>query len=341
MFRTPVFFMAAVLALGACSSTTPDPSSPSGHPTGPGGPSAPVASPAANACDPTGAAPASYPGWPGSEAEPSPTTELVPLLVSSELAVGQNRFLFTLIDGQNRLVAAPDVEVDVRFFDLAADPDAPVAELTAGYLQADEERGLYRAAVDFTCSGTWGAELTARIPDREQRQARVVFSVRPESSTPAIGAPVPATDTPTADSVEAIAEISTDLEPDPDFYQLSVDEALEQRQPFALVFATPAFCQTRACGPTLDIVRDVAADFKDGMAFIHVEPYVLEMTDAGLQPVFDEAQRFQAVPSVREWGLPSEPYIFVVDAGGTLTAKFEGVAGPDELRAAFDAVAAN
>jgi len=338
MPRTPFLLLASLLALSACTSTTPEPTGPSD----PGQPSAPaLPSPAANACDPGGAAPASYPGWPGSEAQPSPTTELVPLLVSSELAVGQNRFLFTLIDAQNRLVAAPEVEVDVRFFDLAADPEAPVTELTAGYLQADEERGLYRAAVDFTCSGTWGAELTARIPDREQRQARVVFSVRPESSTPAIGERVPATDTPTADSVEAIAEISTDLEPDPDFYQLSVDEALEQQQPFALVFATPAFCQTRACGPTLDIVRDVATDFKDEMAFIHVEPYVLEMTDAGLQPVLSDAQRFQSVPSVIEWGLPSEPYIFVVDAGGTLTAKFEGVAGPEELQAAFEAVAAD
>ncbi len=116
-------------------------------------------------------------------------------------------------------------------------------------------------------------------------------------------------------------------------------EALEQQEPFALIFATPAFCQTRACGPTLDIVRDVAADFKDELAFIHVEPYVLEGTDAGLQPVLSEAGGFQPVPSVVEWGLLSEPYIFVVDDDGTLAAKFEGVAGADELREAFEAVA--
>ncbi|MDQ3554158.1 MAG: hypothetical protein M3395_07100 [Chloroflexota bacterium] len=338
MSRTPVLLLAGLLTLGACASPTPQPTGSSG----PGQPSAPaMPSPAANACDPSGTAPASYPGWPGSEAQPSPAAGLVPLLVSSELAVGQNRFLFTLIDAQNRLIAAPEVEVDVRFFDLATDPATPVSESTAGYLQADEDRGLYRTAVDFSCSGAWGAELTAHIPGREQRQARVVFSVRPESSTPAIGAPVPATDTPTADSAEAIAEISTDMAPDPDFYRLSVDEALDAQEPFALVFATPAFCQTRACGPTLDIVRDVAADFKDDLAFIHVEPFVLEMTDAGLQPVLNEAQRFQSVPSVVEWGLPSEPYIFVVDDDGTLTAKFEGVAGPEELREAFEAVAAD
>ena len=326
MSRSIVLFASALVALSAC--------------TGPA--TTPGSSAAANACDPGGAAPASYPGWPGSDSTATATTtELVPLLVSSELAVGQNRFLFTLIDDQNRLIAAPEVEVDVRFFDLASDPDSPVTELTAGYLQVEEDRGLYRAAVEFSCSGTWGAELTARVPDREQRQARVVFSVRPESSTPAIGAAVPATDTPTADSVEAIERISTDTDPDPDFYRLSVAEALEQQKPFALIFATPAFCQTRACGPTLDIVREVSTDFKEDLAFIHVEPYELETTDAGLQPALSEAGGFQPVPSVVEWGLLSEPYIFVVDGEGTLAAKFEGVAGADELRAAFQAVAAD
>jgi hypothetical protein len=85
----------------------------------------------------------------------------------------------------------------------------------------------------------------------------------------------------------------------------------------------------------------VAADFKDELAFIHVEPYQLETTDAGLQPVLSEAGGFQAVPSVVEWGLLSEPYIFVVDDDGTLAAKFEGVAGADELREAFQAVSAD
>lgn len=332
MSRPLVLCLVALVALSACTSGAAGPTGPATT-SGPSG--------AANACDPGGASPArSYPGWPGSDAAATATaTELVPFLVSSELAVGQNRFLFTLIDGQNRLVAAPDVEVDLRFFDLAADPATPVTELTASYLQAEEDRGLYRAGVDFTCSGSWGAEVTATMPDGEQRQARVVFSVRPESSTPEIGAPVPATETPTADSPEAIGGISTDQDPDPDFYRLSVAEALEQQEPFALIFATPAFCQTRACGPTLDIVRDVAADFKDELAFIHVEPYVLEGTDAGLQPVLSEAGGFQPVPSVVEWGLLSEPYIFVVDDDGTLAAKFEGVAGADELREAFEAVA--
>jgi hypothetical protein len=37
------------------------------------------------------------------------------------------------------------------------------------------------------------------------------------------------------------------------------------------------------------------------------------------------------------WGLPTEPYTFVVDSTGKITAKFEGIVSEDELRAAFDA----
>jgi hypothetical protein len=32
----------------------------------------------------------------------------------------------------------------------------------------------------------------------------------------------------------------------------------------------------------------------------------------------------ETVPTVGEWGLPSEPWLFVVDADGRLVEKFEG-----------------
>ena len=41
----------------------------------------------------------------------------------------------------------------------------------------------------------------------------------------------------------------------PVFYQVSVHDALAAHKPFVLVFATPAFCTSRVCGPTLDTSR--------------------------------------------------------------------------------------
>lgn len=320
MSRPLAVALATILLAGACAtSASPSPAGPTG---------------VANACFQGGAPVATtYPGWPGTG-----TGDVLPLLVSQELTVGPNRFLFTLIDPQNRLVAAPEVGVDLRFFQLAQDPSTPAAETSASYLEAEEGRGLYVAEAAFDCSGDWGAELVARVPGREDRQVRVQFQVLSESSTPGIGEMVPEVDTPTADSIDEIAAISTDTAPDPDFYTTSVAEALVGDRPFALIFATPAFCQTRACGPTLDIVKSVARPYKERMTFIHVEPYRLKMTDSGLQPELGPQGGLQTVESVTSFGLRSEPYIFVMDGAGLVTAKFEGLAGEDELRRAFDAV---
>ncbi len=243
------------------------------------------------------------------------------------------------MDDQNRLVASPEVTAEVSFFDLATDPATPTVEAMAEYMAAGEGRGLYTVPVEFGCSGDWGAEITARIADREDRQARVVFPVRSDSATPSVGEAVPSTETPTAQTRDAIAAISTDQQPDPDFYRVSGTQALAEGQPFVLVFATPAFCQTATCGPTLDVVKSAASDFKDELAFIHVEPYILEMRDGQLQPVLDEENQLQVVRPVREWGLPAEPYIFVVGSDGRLSSKFAGLVSEDELREAFGAVA--
>jgi hypothetical protein len=56
--------------------------------------------------------------------------------------------------------------------------------------------------------------------------------------------------------------------------------------------------------------------------------------------VLDESNNPIPVQSVTDWGLPTEPYTFVVDGSGKLSAKFEGIVSADELTAAFDAVLA-
>ena len=45
------------------------------------------------------------------------------------------------------------------------------------------------------------------------------------------------------------------------------------------------------------------------------------------------------VPAVEEWNLPSEPWLYVTDDSGTVTAAFEGAVSDAELRAALEEVA--
>ncbi len=104
-----------------------------------------------------------------------------------------------------------------------------------------------------------------------------------------------------------------------------------------VAFATPTFCQSATCGPTLEAVKAVAADHPD-LTFINVEPYVMALRDGSLQPVLDANGQLQPAPWTEAWDLLTEPFVAVVDATGAVRATFEGAIAPDELQAAIEAL---
>jgi hypothetical protein len=263
----------------------------------------------------------------------------VPVIASSELIVGANRFLFTVVDQQSNPIASPDLTTKVAFYDLAKDPAAPVSSTAGRFLWAiPNERGFYVTDATFSEAGEWGAEITSTPKSGSPSTARIRFQVEQKGSTPAIGSPAPSSPTPTlADVGGDIHRISSDPNPDPTFYQTSEPDALAAHKPFVLVFATPAFCQSRVCGPTLDGVKNVAKQ-EPGVTFINVEPYELDFVNGQLQPKLDAKGQLQPVKSVDDWGLQTEPWIFVVDGNGIVRGSFEAVVGQDELKAAIDAV---
>lgn len=274
-----------------------------------------------------------YAGWP-TPGRAQASGDMIPYLVSTQVVAGPSRFLFTLIDSTNAVLAAKDVPVTAQFFDLAADPATPVATVDAVYLDPGTGRGLYRAPVELRCWGDWGLLVTATLPTGEV-SSRVLFSVLEAGSVPAIGAPAPESDSPVGTTPDEIKAISTDDDPDPDFYTHTIAQAVTSGTPSAILFATPQFCQTATCGPMLDLMETIAADFKDTVTFVNVEPYKLRETPQGLQPDLDADGHLQPVQAVLDWGLPTEPYLFVVGADGRITASFEGILGEDEVRAAL------
>lgn len=278
----------------------------------------------------------SFAGWP-----PNATYPLIPVPVSTEITVGSDRLLVNLLDAAtNASVASAEHPVQLRLYYLAADSANPAVTADASYMTTIPQLpGLYRAMVNLDRAGDWGLEAVLDPGTADERTGRFIFEVQQTGTTPTIGASVQSEDTPTATDAAGIATISTDDDPDPDFYTTSISGALGAHEPFVVVFATPAFCRSATCGPTLDTVKAVAADFKGRLTFIHVEPYELTLTDGHLQPVLDQSNNPIPVQSVNDWGLPTEPYVFVVDGAGNVSAKFEGIAAPDELSAAFETVA--
>ena len=282
------------------------------------------------------------PGTPtpsGSASASGRTPQILPILVSSEITKGQNRFLFSLTDRENKLIAAPDVPVHLRFYDVDVARDAVAFEADAEFLWSIEGRqGLYRASVNFPDSGRWGTDFIATLSDGRVETVRAEYDVVETSSTPALGAEAPSVVTPTlADVGGDVAQVSTDPEPRSRFYETSISSALEAGEPFVVAFATPLFCETQVCGPTLEKLKTVADEYPE-VTFINVEPYVMTFSDGRLQPEVTANGHPEPAEWTTAWGLPSEPYTFVVAADGTVAAKFEGMFAIDELRAAIEAL---
>ena len=255
---------------------------------------------------------------------PAQTPTLTPFLVTNAVACGQSRILFLYLDAKNEPTSQPDRTANVSFYELGRDPNKAVVSADATFVWTiANERGMYVVDVDLPEAGTWGAEFTTEAPGVAAETVRLTFTVRDSVPTVRIGQRVPASKTPTAADVGGdLTKISTDKTPDPAFYSMSVADAVAARKPFMLIFATPKFCASAQCGPTLERFKAIAAAHPE-ITFINVEPYQLEVVDGQLQPVLDANSQLQATAVTEQWGLLSEPWIFAVDRDGIARGSYE------------------
>lgn len=186
---------------------------------------------------------------------------------------------------------------------------------------------VYVARLDLPRPGTYW--LLAEPTEGEPIQALGNVVVRREDPVPDVGDPAPPSRTPTLASVGGDAsKLTTRRPPDTSLLRHSVAGALRDRVPFVVTFATPKFCTSRTCGPVVDVVEEVARRFEGrGVRFVHVEVH------EGLDP----ARGYNRW--MREWGLETEPWTFVVDRRGRVSERFEGVVSVRELERAVEAVA--
>jgi hypothetical protein len=93
-------------------------------------------------------------------------------------------------------------------------------------------------------------------------------------------------------------------------------------KPVALLIATPQLCQSRVCGPVTDIAYQMEAKYGSQMDFIHQEVYVDNNPAKGLRK------------PLQQFGLRTEPWLFVVNKQGRITARLEGSIGVRQFEAA-------
>ena len=257
-----------------------------------------------------------------------------PILATKELRVGTQRVSF-LLAGPKALVKAPEAQVTSRF--LGGDGSVSERKQAVFHLWPYGIRGAYSTELTFDHPGRW--QLDIAVEDNGlPAEIQLIVDVAERSVVPDIGSMPPRSRTKTLDSTGRFEDLTTDFTPDPDLYQVSIDEAITGGKPLVIVFATPAFCTSPTCGPQVDTVTELKDAHPGEANFIHVELYD---NPAEIQGDLSKAVLADVV---EEWGLTqltnwfNESWTFVLDSEGRIQQRFEGFVTLTELEESLQQV---
>jgi len=262
-------------------------------------------------------------------------TKLVIAPAAQVFEAGANRYPFGVFTRGNEQV--DDADVALYF---AKDEDkGPVIGPLPAQVSSLEVKSAYRAAgedpdeaknvyvvpkVELDRKGPWTA--VAMLKGEEGLEAsRVPSPVVTDSPVPRVGEKAPLIHTPTAAEVGGdLAKIDT-RSPHDQMHEVDFADVVG-KEPIVLVFATPALCQSRVCGPVVDVAQQVADEYKGKADFIHMEVYNDNDISKGIRP------------QLQAYHLPTEPWTFLVDRDGVIRDRIEGAYGVAELEAAMGSI---
>ncbi|HEX2368707.1 MAG TPA: thioredoxin family protein [Acidimicrobiia bacterium] len=261
----------------------------------------------------------------GAAGSSTPASETAPLVIVANapgtLGTGQQRMVLGLVSRDSSSLASPDLAVT---FHLSDAEGTGVGEVDGVFQWTiPDVRGVYTIRHEFADPGVYGIQA---FPSDGEPSVKVNFTISDDPVVPEVGDPAIAAPSPTGDQAP-LETITTDPNPDPSFYEVSLDDAIKSGRPTVVVFATPAFCQSQTCGPMLDQVKAAAPEHPD-TTFIHVEVYE-DFQGA------TSAEELTPAPAAVAWGLPSEPWLYFIDSNGIVTARYEGTVSPEELTEGF------
>lgn len=255
----------------------------------------------------------------------------------SQFEPGRNRFGFALYDRARAQIADAPVMLYL----------APVGGgRVRGPIQAEFEQMEVKpvfqsrsvAADEDAAKSLYVADLRLPEPGRYQLIGLAQLDGRLVAATPAggpievvgdgpvpeVGERAPVVNTDTRETVAGNIELLDTRQPPSSMHDIDFADVVG-RKPTVLLFATDALCQSRVCGPVIDVTEQVKSERAgDGVAFVHQEIYIDNDLGKGLRP------------SVAAWNLPTEPWLFVVGADGRIVERFEGAFSGEELHAAID-----
>ncbi|MEA2156179.1 MAG: hypothetical protein QOE11_2319 [Solirubrobacteraceae bacterium] len=255
-------------------------------------------------------------------------------LATSVIEPGANRLAFGVIDNSNNFLYGRTAVYLARTqsspargpYPAPADTlvTTPAYRSQSAASESDPIAAIYAAQVDFKKAGKQIMLVLTKTPQGTQG-GLVPIKVVKDSGLPHVGEKMPPVDTETvADAGGNEASIDTRIPPAPELHQHRLKDVLGKK-PVAFLIATPLLCQSRVCGPVVDIALQMKAEFGDRMEFIHQEVYKDNEVAKGLRA------------PLLQLHLETEPWLFTIKRDGTIAARIEGSFGVAAFRRAVKA----
>jgi hypothetical protein len=179
---------------------------------------------------------------------------------------------------------------------------------------------VYGADPEFAKRGKYAVLATTKKADGTLTGAtgQIDVSTGKADPIPGVGDKAPKVHTETLESAGGdISKIDT-RDPPSDMHKVDFADVVGKK-PVALLFSTPQLCQSRVCGPVTDMELQMQSKYGDKMTFIHQEVWQDNDINKGLRE------------PLRQFNLPTEPWLFVVNAKGVITARLEGSIGVQQF----------
>lgn len=253
---------------------------------------------------------------------------------TSVMEAGANRYGFAIFDTARKQISGAPVAIYVSRKDGTGLKGPYVARsesievkpqfqsLTSSQ-DPDSAKSVYVAQVPVEKRGSYLAAAVVRLDGRNVVTSPFEFKAGASGGPPLPGDQAPKVHTPTLSDVAGDAARISTREPaaksllQEDFFDVY------GKRPVALLFATPALCQSRVCGPVVDALAQAQAEDSSGRtAYITNEIYEENRVDRGLR---SQPAAFR---------LPTEPWLFVIDANGRVVERIEGAFSVAEVKRA-------
>ena len=240
------------------------------------------------------------------------------VMPTNEYSLGFNRIIFSIINNEGS-ESEKSLKVSVENIETSKSYDLdPVF-----YNWPNKSGGFYVLNITFDNTGNY----LINIKDLTDSDFiyRKEINVNENELTPKLGEIIPALDNKIVTGTQNFSEITSDPEPDYDFYKFTLSEALNHNRVIIVFFLSPNFCKTATCFPQLDVLKKLKSKYHDKITFIHVEVYENPHLVKG------NLKNAKISPVLNEWNIKSEPYTFLIDKNNYLFRKFQGYVSFEEI----------